>query len=43
MDLEMVRLVSKAYAFCEEERHAIMNCPFVFFHIIVDIVKHVEL
>ncbi len=43
MDLEMVKLLSKVYAFCEEEKHAIMNCPFVPFHIKVGIVKGVEL
>jgi hypothetical protein len=25
MDLEMVKLLSKVYAFCDEERHAIMD------------------
>jgi len=43
MDLEMVKLLSKVCAFCEEEKHAIMNCPFVFFHIRVGIVRVVEL
>ncbi len=43
MDLEMVRLISKVCAFCEEKRHAIMDCPFVPFHIKASIVKHVEL
>jgi len=43
MDLEMVKLLSKVCAFCEEEKHAIMNCPFVPFHIRVGIVKGVEL
>ncbi len=43
MDSEMVRLLSKVCAFCEEEGHAIMDCPFVPFHIRIDIVKHVEL
>jgi len=33
MDSEMIRLLSKAYAFCEEEGHAIMDCPFMPFHI----------
>jgi hypothetical protein len=30
-------------AFYEEERHAIMDCHFVLFHIKVGIVRHVEL
>jgi hypothetical protein len=43
VDLEMVGLLSKVYAFCEEEGHAIMDCPFVPFHIIIGIARHVEL
>jgi hypothetical protein len=43
MDLEMVRLFLRVCAFCEEEVHAIMNCPFVPFHIRAGIVRHVEL
>jgi len=43
MDLEMIRLLSKAYAFCEEEGHAIMDCPFMPFHIKTSITRHVEL
>jgi len=43
MDLEMIKLLSRACAFCEEEVHVIMDCPFVPFHIKVSIVKHVEL
>jgi hypothetical protein len=43
MDLEMVKLLSRVYAFCEEEGHAIMNCPFVPLHIRINIVRHVEL
>jgi len=43
VDLEVVRLLSKVYAFYEEEGHAIMDCPFMHFHIRVSIVKHVEL
>jgi hypothetical protein len=43
MDSKMVRLLSRVYAFCEEEGHAIMNCPVVPFHIKIGIVKHVEL
>ncbi len=29
LDLEVVKLLSRVYAFCEEEGHAIMDCPFV--------------
>ncbi len=43
VDLEMMRLLSKVYAFCEEEGHAIMNCLFFPFHIKAGIVRHVEL
>jgi hypothetical protein len=43
VDLEMNRLLSKVCAFCEEEGHAIMDCPFVPFHIRACIAKHVEL
>jgi hypothetical protein len=39
----MVKLLSKIYAFCEEEGHAIMDCLFVPFHIKANIVKHLEL
>jgi len=39
----MIRLFSKVYAFCEEEGHAIMDCPFVPFHIKASITRHVEL
>jgi hypothetical protein len=42
VDLEMIRLLSKVFAFYEEEGHAIMDCPFVPFHIKTSIVKHVE-
>jgi len=31
VDLEMIKLLSKAYAFYEEEGHVIMNCPFFLF------------
>jgi hypothetical protein len=41
--LTVVKLLSKVCAFCEEEGHAIMDCPFGPFHIRVGIVKHVEL
>jgi hypothetical protein len=40
--LEMVRLLSKVCAFYEEG-HAIMDCPFMPFHIKASIIKHVEL
>ncbi len=39
----MIKLLSKVCAFYEEERHAIMDCPFVPFHIRTSIVRHVEL
>jgi hypothetical protein len=39
----MIRLLLKVSAFCEEKGHAIMDCPFVPFHIIVGIARHVEL
>jgi hypothetical protein len=42
MDSEVVKLLSRVCAFCEE-RHAIMDCPFVPFHIKASIVRHVEL
>jgi hypothetical protein len=42
VDLEMIKLLSKVCAFCEEEGHAIMDCPFVPFHIKVGIARHVE-
>jgi hypothetical protein len=31
------------HAFYEEEGHAIMDCPFVLFHIKANIARHVEL
>jgi hypothetical protein len=43
MDLEVGKLLSRVCAFCEKKRHAIMDCPFVPFHIKASIVKHVEL
>jgi hypothetical protein len=43
MDLELIKLLSRVYAFCEKERHAIMDYPFVSFHIKANIAKHVEL
>jgi hypothetical protein len=41
-DSEVVKLISRVYALCEKG-HAIMDCPFVPFHIRTCIVKHVEL
>jgi hypothetical protein len=41
VDLEMVRLLSRVYAFCEG--HAMMDCPFMPFQIRVGIARHVEL
>jgi hypothetical protein len=38
-----IKLLSRVYAFCEEEGHAIMNFPFMYFHIRVGIARHVEL
>jgi hypothetical protein len=43
VDSEVAILLSRVYAFCEEEKHAIMDCPSVPFHIKVCIVRHVEL
>ncbi len=43
MDSKVARLLSRVCAFCEEEGHAIMDCPFVAFHIRVGITRHVEL
>ncbi len=43
VDSEVVRLLSKVYAFYEEERHVIMDCPFVPFHTRTCIARHVEL
>jgi len=43
VDLKMIRLLSKVYAFYEEEGHVIMDCPFVPFHIRATIARHVEL
>jgi len=43
VDSEMIRLLSRVNAFYEEEGHVIMDCPFVPFHIIATIVRHVEL
>ncbi len=43
VNLEVTKLFSWVCAFCEEEGHVIMDCPFVPFHIKASIVKHVEL
>jgi hypothetical protein len=43
VDSKMIILLSRVYAFCEEEKHAIMDCLFVPFHIRVGIARHVEL
>ncbi len=43
MDSKVVRLLSRIYAFYEEEGHAIMDYPFVHFHIKASIVRHVEI
>jgi hypothetical protein len=43
VDSEVVRLLSRVYAFYEEEGHVIMDCPFVPFHTIINIARHVEL
>ncbi len=42
MNLEVVKWLSKVYAFYEEG-HAIMHCPFVPFHIRTGIARHAEL
>ncbi len=42
VDLEVVKLLWRVCAFCEEG-HVIMDCPFVPFHIRAGITKHVEL
>jgi hypothetical protein len=38
----MIMLLSRVYAFYEEG-HAIMDCPFVPFHIKANIARHMEL
>jgi len=40
VDLEVVILLSKVYAFCEG--HITMDCPFLLLHIKVNIAGHVE-
>jgi hypothetical protein len=39
----MVKFLLRVYTFYEEKRHAIMDCPFLPFHIKVGIARHVEL
>jgi hypothetical protein len=43
VDSKTIRLLSKVFTLCEEERHAIMDCPFVPFHIKIGMARHVEL
>ncbi len=43
VDLKIAILLSRVCAFCEEERHVIMDRPFVPSHIRTSIVRHVEL
>ncbi len=43
VDSKMIKLLSRVCAFCEEEGHAIMDCPFVPFHVRASITRHVEL
>jgi hypothetical protein len=43
VDLKVAKLFSTICALCEEERHAIMDCHLMPFHIKASIVKHVEL
>jgi hypothetical protein len=43
MDSKVIKLFSRVYTFYEKERHTIMDCPFMPFHIKVGIVRHVEL
>ncbi len=42
VDSEVVKLLSRVCAFCEEG-HTIMDCPFVPVHIRIGIARHVEL
>jgi hypothetical protein len=39
----MVKLLPRVYAFYEEEGHAIMDCPFMAFHIKSKYCWHVDL
>ncbi len=43
VDSKMIKLLSRECAFCERNGHAIMDCPFVPFHIKACIARHVEL
>jgi hypothetical protein len=43
VDSKVIKLFSKVYAFYEEKGHAIMDYPFVPFHVKTSIVRHVEL
>ncbi len=43
VDSEVFILFSRAYTFYEEERHAIMDCPFMSYHIKTFIDRHMEL
>jgi hypothetical protein len=43
VDSKIAIFLSRICAFCEEEGHVIMDCPFVPFHIKPCIVKHVEI
>jgi hypothetical protein len=43
MDSKVIKLFSRVCTFYEEERHAIMDCSFMPFHIKVGIARHVEL
>jgi len=43
VDSRITKLLSRVYAFCEEEGHVIMDFPFMFFHIRAGIVRHVEI
>jgi hypothetical protein len=43
MDWEMIMILSRVCALCEEEGHAIIGSPFVPFHIKGSIARHVEL
>jgi hypothetical protein len=42
-DLEVARLLYRVCALCEEEGHAITDCPFMPFHIRTSIVRHAKL
>jgi len=43
LDSEMIRLLSRVYAFYDEKGHVIMNSLFMPFHIKAGITRHVEL